>query len=274
MFTVDQGVVREMWVPLDGASASTVLTVGQLVKCDSTSFNGFGPLAVASGDGDTSGKQVVAGVVIGTNDATPTYNGTYGQYISTTAPLTQALQVARKCLGNGGTMNPINDPQPLVKIAKINANTVLSANIFNAAQGTAPTLLTVTTGSTTGAGMTTNATQFTPVANFNTFYCRKGANAGIYRVSETTSTTVHTFHTYWPYDIAVGDQFVAVPLRLGQSLVQINSTSGYRGMWLEASASPATNYFIIDVLDMDLSVAGKETALFTFAPCHFDLVRA
>ena len=272
-FAVDQSPVNTLWMPLDATAASTLFSVGQLTKMDTGSFNGLAPLAAASGVADTSQLQAIHSVVIGTNDATATYNGTYGQYIQTTQTETMALQNARKCLGNSG-MFMAGDQQPLVKVALLNATTVLRGDIYNATVGTAPSVVTVTTGSATGAGMTTGAIDFTPVANMNTFYCRTGANAGLYRISKTTSTTVHTFDTCWPYPIAVGDTFVAVPMRVGTSYVQITSTASYIGMGFNCASTPATNYFLINVLELRLRTAGMENVIFQFAPCHFDKVRA
>lgn len=265
MFRIDHGSPRKLWVPIDRTAGATTLYEGQLCKMDSGSFDGAAPLAAASGAADTTGHQVIWGVVCGTNYKSPLFAATYGQYAASVA--SQADQVATVKLGVEG-MHPKGDPRPMVEVAKLNASTVLKGDICNATQGVAPTVVTVTTGSTTGAGMTTGAIDFTPVANMNTFYCRSGANKGIYRVSKTTSTTVHTFDTYWPYDIAVGDTFVAVPMRQGQSYVQINETSGYLGTCFSCAASPATNYFLIDVLELDLREAGKETVLFTFNPIH------
>lgn len=272
MFKIDQGSPRKLWVPIDRTVGATSLYVGQLVKIDAGTINGAAPLAAASGAADTTGEQVIFGVVCGTNDMAPyeKYIATYGQYVASVQ--SQADQVARKTLGVEG-MHPKGDPQPMVEVAVITPNTVLKGDICNATQGVAPSVVTVTTGSTTGAGFTTGAVDFTPVANMNTFYCRTGANRGIYRVSKTTSTTVHTFDTYWPYDVAIGDTFVAVPMRQGESFVQINETSGYLGTCFSCAASPATNYFQIKVLELDLTVASKESVLFMFDTCHLTAER-
>lgn len=270
MFRIDSGSPRKLWVPIDRTAAAQTLYVGQLVKWDTTAFNGVAPLAAASGAADTTGEQVIFGVVCGTNYKNPLSNATYGQYAS--AVQSQADQIGTVKMGVEG-MHPKGDPIPMVEIAVITPNTVLIGDICNATQGVAPSIVTVTTGSTTGAGMTTGAVDFTPVANMNTFYCRSGANAGIYRVSKTTSTTVHTFDTYWPYDIAIGDTFVAVPMRQGESFVQISETVGALGTCFDCSDSPATNYFQIKVLELDLTTAGKEKVLFMFDSAHLTAER-
>ena len=67
--------------------------------------------------------------------------------------------------------------------------------------------------------------------------------------------------------------FVAVPMKQGQSYVQINETAGYLGTCFDCSDSPATNYFQIDVLSLDLREAGKETVTFMFNPIHLCAAR-
>jgi hypothetical protein len=261
----------KIWVPLDRTAATTTLYVGQLVKCDSGSFNGVAPLAVASGAADTSQKQVVYGVVVGTNDFPQTENfvATYGQYIS--AVQTSAQQIAHKQMGVEG-MHPKGDPLPMVEIALITPQTILEAPICNATLGVAPTVVTASAvNATAGLGMTTGSVDVATVANLCTTYCRTGANAGIYRVNKSASATTHTFDHYWPYTLAIGDTFVTVPLRQGVSFAQINSTAGYIGMCLDCAATPATNYFALDVLQLDLSKAGKEKAIFKFNACHLSI---
>jgi hypothetical protein len=256
------------WLPIDRTVGATTLYVDQLVKMDSGSFNGLAPLAVASGAVDTSNKQVIYGVVIGNNDFKQTFLATYGQYIASVQSV--AAQLARNWLGAEG-MWAKNDPSPMVKVALIGPHTVLSAPLCNGTLGTAPTLLTATAvNATMGLGMTTNATDVATVANMCTTYCRSGLNKGLYRVNKSASATVHTFDTYWPYTLAIGDTFVTVPVRLGEAFVQINSTAGYLGMCLDVSQTPATNYFQIDVLDLDLKIAGKEKVIFKFNASHFN----
>lgn len=270
-FQIIEGCTRRLWVPMDTTSTPTLYN-GQLVQ---STGDGVGPLAAAVGAGDTTGKQVIAGVVLGNNNKTPVYSSTVNaEYI--TAVITQADQVARNFIGVEGKYSK-TDPQCFVEIGMIDEDTVLKAPIFGHATtfGTALTLQTVSTGSATGLGYTADACNFTPVADLCTTYCRQGANAGIYRISDDTSTTVETNDLAFPYDIAIGDRMVRAPLRpFGQSYMQINSTSGALGLWVDGTASPATNYFIIDVLELDLREAGKEHVIFKFHPCHFDKVRA
>lgn len=269
-FKVAQGTqnIDSFYLPIDMTAATQTLYVGQLVKMDSGSLSGCAPLAAASGAADTALKQVILGIVGGTNNypLTELFNAPYGQYI--TGASTQAAQKAIMKMGMDG-MWVKGDPAPMVQIAKILPDTVIEGPVYNATYGTAPTVVTVTTGDTTGASMTTGACDVATVANMCTAYCRTGANAGIYRIVKTASTTTHTFDIVFPYAIAVGDTFVILPYRVGTSFVQINSTAGYLGMCLNCAATPATNYFQVTVKELDFSVSGKERVFFYFDPCHF-----
>jgi hypothetical protein len=259
------------WFTIDTTTVQT-LYVGQLVMNSTGGMNGVGPLAAASGAYDVTGDQQILGVVIGTNNypMTELNNATYGQYI--TAVAAQAGQKAIMKMGVEG-MHAKGDPAPMVQVALIDNTTWLEGQFCNATYGVAPTLLTVTTGDTTGAGFTCNASEMTSVANLATCYFRTGANAGIYRVVKTAHATVHTFDTYFPYAIAVGDTAVMVPARQGTSYVQINSTTGYLGMCFNTAATAASNYFGIDVLSLDLKEAGKERCVFRFNAAHFAGIR-
>jgi hypothetical protein len=257
--------VNTAWFPVDITTA-TNLYVGQLVQKSTGGMNGVGPLAAASGAYDVTGDQQILGVVIGTNAYEPLYDATYGQYISGVA--SQAGQAAVRKLGGAG-MHPMGDPAPMVQVAIIGPETWLQAPIYNATYGVAPTVITSSTASTSGAGFTTGASDVQSVANLGTFYCRTGANAGIYRVVKTAHDTVHTFDMYWPYDVAIGDTFISVPYVQGSSYAQINSTAGYLGMCFNCAATAATNYFGITVSQLDLKEAGKEKVTFKFSAAHF-----
>lgn len=268
-FEVMDGSPRTYWADMDTTSTPT-LYHGQLVQ---STGDGVGPLAVAAGAGDTTNKQVIKGVVVGDNNDVKTWSSTYNaNYI--TSVITQAAQAAREVLGVEGK-TPKGDKAAKVQIAEITAQTVLRAPIFGSAtvHGTALTTLTETTGSTDGLTVTTNNTQFTPVADLASIHCLTGANAGIYRITDDADAGAATTDLAFPQDIAIGDTFVRAPMRTtGTSYVQLNSTAGI-GLWFDGTASPATNYFIIDVLDLDLSNTAGATVTFRFAPCHFDLVR-
>ena len=153
----------------------------------------------------------------------------------------------------------------------ITPETVIKGPLYNAAQGTAPTLLTVTTGVGAGTSAVTNATDVAGVDNFATVYFRSGANAGAYRVTSDTSTTALAWDKPTTAGVAIGDTAVRVPLRpFGPTYAQFDSES----MYIDVSATPATDYFVLDILKLDLSVAGKEHAYFKFNADHFSLLRA
>jgi len=273
MFSVVENEIRTIWCALDGSSTYYDGQLVSILAASKAHVTGtVVPLAVPAGAADTTNFQLIFGVVVGTNDITATYNST-GRYI--TGAITQAAQVARITSGFFGAegMYSKSDPQPLVEVAVIGPNTVLRGDIRNAAVGTAPTVIadadgTDTTGYTT-AGLT-SACDFTPVANNCTIYCRTGANAGLYRVTNDTSTTAPDVTVAFPYDVALGDTFVRVPMKQGSSNVYI----GGPGLYFDVAQTAATNTFNVHVLDMNLTEAGKEHATFCFSPVHFDSARA
>ena len=269
MFQIVQGNPdpKQVWLPINMVTSASTMYYGQLCKMDSASFNGVAPLAAASGAFDTNSKERILGIVKGFNyyPLTELNDSTYGQYM--TGVDTAAAQKAIQKMGNQG-MFAAGDPNAMVQVELLNPHSVIEGNIWCTSLGTAPTLLTAS-GTPTTTAITLNAPGFTPVAQMCTVYCRTGANAGIYRISSNTSTTAWTFTTAWPATPASGDTFVAVPYRVGMSYGQINSTSGYLGLWLDGTASPATNYFGMMVLELDLRYAGMEKARFQFDPCHY-----
>jgi hypothetical protein len=259
------GSPQDVWVPCDGTST---YYVGQLVSFDPANTGGVVSPGAASGVADTSTKSLLYGVIIGTNNRTPVYSSTSNSD-SIVAGNTAASQLARDWFGVEGPWGK-GDGQAMVKVARINANTRIKARLFNSTIGTAPTVLTVTTGGAT-TGFTSNACDFTPVANVCTAYCRTGTNAGLYRMTTDTSTTVCTVTRQFLVNVAVGDTFVRVPLKVGgPSYVQTDSNA----LFFDITASPATNYWLIDVDSLNLTNAGDEHVIFRFAPAHFDLVRA
>jgi hypothetical protein len=217
-----------------------------------------------AGAGDVTADHNPIGIVVGTNNRTPLYDSTYKtEYI--TSVQSQANQLARDSFGVEGT-NGRMDPAAYVQIAIVGPNTIVKGQIFNAAFGTAPTVQTVTTGSTTGAQYVANACEFTPVAYNGTFYCRQGANKGLYRVTSSTSATTVPFVNYWPYDIAVGDKFVGANIVRGGCCAMFDSTAQFID---NSAAVMTTNYIYIDALEINLETAGSEYAIFKLNPLQF-----
>lgn len=256
-----------LWAPVD---ATDIAYEGQVVKWTS---DGVANIATASGDFDTSGLAMIAGVVVGTNNVTPVYHdgtvisGYNGAQITGLA--TQANLVAANHFGQGG-MYTKGEKLAMVQIALLGPDVLVKAPIRNAAWATGPTLLTETTGNTAGTTITTNAADFTPAAaDLSTIFCRTGANAGSYRVCTDTSTTVHTVAHPFTHDIAIGDTFVKVNIRQGACRMQTDA----EGLYIDTGASLATNYWGITVLYMNLKNANEEYAIFKFNPNHFANVR-
>lgn len=269
-FNVVEGEGRTFWCSTDGSST---YYIGQLVTAVAASKAEIAgtvkPLAVPAGAADTTNFQCVLGIVTGISNRTPVSDST-GQY--GTGVTTQAAQLAREWCGGEG-MYAKGDPQLLVLVTEITSSTIVEGPVFNAALGTAPTVVTDTAGTdTTGytSAGTTTACDFTPVANLCTIYCRTGRNAGLYRVTADTSTTAPQVTVGFPYDVALGDAFVRVPFKQGHSKIYISGPA----LYVNCAQTPATNYFSVFVYGMDLSTAGAEKVQFRFSTVHFDADRA
>lgn len=268
-FDIAEGTARTFWCNTNGSST---YYIGQLVAFTIASkAQGLGtvtPLAVPAGLNDSTNDQVVAGIVVGFSDQNPVYNATYGQYITGVA--TQAAQLTRKTTGiynQGRGMYAPKDPQALVEVAEILPTTLIKGYICQTG-GNAPRVLTSSAADTTGgtSALTTNACEFTPVANTCTIYCRTGTNAGLYRVTNDTSATAPAVTIGFPEDVAIGDTFVRAAIKQGSSQIYISGPGLYIDNTLGASAS---NCFSAFVYHLDLREAGKEYAVFRFSPLHF-----
>lgn len=265
MFRVVYSPIMEpIWVQLVD---SATVAVGQIVVGQAN--EGVSALAVASGANDTSQLQVPMGVVVGTNLYNPSYSSTYnGESITDSSPHTSTTEYV---FGSEG-IYPKGDKAAMVQIVPICPSTIIEGPIFNAALGTAPVVGTVTTGDTNGVSCTVNALEVAGVANLSTIYFRSGANRGVYRITDDTSTTALTWDKATPYDVAIGDTLVRINgLRpFGPSRAYIDSNS----MYIDSSAALTANYFGVDVIKLDLSVSGKEHCYFRFNLDHFCLKRA
>jgi hypothetical protein len=271
-FRVLEGEGRTFWAAGDGASTYYKGQIVSFTAASKAQTNGTVlPLAVPAGAGDLTNFQIPAGIVMAFNNRTPlttTLGSKTVEYGGGTC-ITKAAQVARDWTGQEGMYSKA-DPQVLLQITEILPSTMLRGLICNAAYGTAPTVLTNTGTDTTGGttAFATNACDFTNVNLCGTIYCRTGTNAGLYRISKDTSTTAPSVNTAFPYNIAVGDTFVRVPLKQGASTIYI----GGPGMYIDCSKNPViagTDLFSAMVYKLDLSTAGKETADFRFGALHF-----
>jgi mRNA-degrading endonuclease toxin of MazEF toxin-antitoxin module len=273
---VIEGKGRTFWAATDGSST---YYMGQLVSCIAASkanCNGaVVPLAVAAGAFDLTNYQVPLGVVSAFNVRNPVYDPTTTLQYITGSQVTQALQLATEKTGAEG-MYIKGDPQMLVEITEITPQSVIKAPIYNATYGVASTVLTATTAMTDGAvtAITTNAADMSAgVLNMTTIYCRTGVNAGMYRVGKATSNTGPSVTTAFPYNGAIGDTFIWVPMKQGWSTVQIQGP----GLFLDSSLAPVvigTARFGIFIYRLNLAVAGQEYAEFRFEGDHFCAARA
>lgn len=272
-FEVINAPLRTIWVPVDFANSAKTVYQGSIVGSSLSSSlpagEGVVALGAAAGASDTTGKAVPFGVVLGFNDSTNgTYSSTYkGNYATSVG--SQAAQVARDPRMAEGMFRK-GDPMVLAHVAVIGPDTILRGRIFNGAYGTAPTVYTNTTASTTGGTVTTSAVGNSPIAYNHTWYCRSGANLGLYRTAYSTSTTSHTFYITFPRYIAVNDTFVPVFLRLGTCAAQFDSASTY----IEQMPDLSSNYYLIDVLELHMEDAGNEYAIFKFNADQFCGARA
>lgn len=261
---------HEVWMPVYGNGTSgTTLYVGQLVT---NGIDGVKALGVAAGlsnitnhDGvPSTGGGIPLGVVTATSYKDPVYDSTY-KTNSIAGVYSTFANFTKENAGVGGWAK--GDKAPYVKVALCFPDSIVRMPIYNSSFGTAPTVRTVSVAGSTGLGCTVSAAvDFTPMSGNNTYYFRSGANMGIYRVSDQTSTTAPAWDTPCPAAIAVGDTLVAVNIRShGWSRCQFDSTSQF----LDCSSDVTSSCFNIFVIKLDLSVAGQEYCDFMFMPSNF-----
>lgn len=260
-FKIIHGSQQKFWAPI---VYQDTIYVGQLVKCQTD--EGVVPLGAASGVADTSGKGVPFGVVVGTNNRTPLFNTTYNtQYITDASPLASSTEF----VGVEGVWSK-GAQRAMVEVELITPETILRGQLFNATFGTAMTIGTVTTGDANGVSCTVN-TLVIGSAQLATLYFRSGANKGTYRIEDDTSATALTWDTPTYAAVAIGDTLVKAPIRaIGPAYADFDAES----MFIDAAATYGTNYYVIDVIRLDLSVPGGEFVDFKFNIDHFGLKRA
>lgn len=262
-FSVVEGSPRSIWTQIVD---SDTLYVGQIIECQAN--EGSAPVGAASGNADTSGKIIPYGVVLGTNLYNSQYDTT--QQADKITDATPHDSTTEFVLHEGVWVR--GDRVAMVEIALITPETILEGPIYNAALGTAPTLGTVTTGDASGVTCTVNAMDVAGVANLATMYFRSGANQGAYRVTDDTSTTALEWDKPTTYDVAIGDTLVRINgLRPnGPSYAQFDTEA----MYIDCAAALTSDYYVIDVIRLDLSEATKERVHFKFNVDHFGLKRA
>ena len=257
---------QTLWAPV---KVSETIYTGSIIGVDTAAPTaGVIPFPVAAGAANVTNLDVPWGVVIGNNNVAGNvvYNSTYKTEYITAGNEASAYGTTTQFQGAEGPMAGMEFA--MVQYIPITAETVLRGPIFNAAYGTAPTVLTVTTGSgADGLDFISNANESTTVANFATMYCRTGANMGQYRIVQNASSTSFQNTPAFKAAIAVGDTFVVVNgLRpYGMSRAYIDS----EGMYIDNNAELTANYLLIDVVRLDLSEAGNEYVEFRFNPVNF-----
>lgn len=271
MITVERNDLGTAWYAV---KPGATVYMGSLVTIDQSALDeGVIVRGQADGVSDTTNKDRPLGVVVGHNlKNEPSFDATYKTQAlvdeGATSPLTSTTEFANL----GGEFSK-GEKRLMVKVQLIGPNTVLSAPIYNDAVGVAPSLLTSTAGSANGETVTTNACDFTPVADLNSIYCRTGVNAGIYRVTDDTSTTVAAWDVYMNGTTAtVGETYVRVPVRKGQSYVRFGDDTVCS--YLNCSETSAIHYDIIHVQELNLAEAGKERVTFVFDSDAFSTNRA
>jgi hypothetical protein len=265
-FSVIGQPVRTFWFPVDYNAVT--LYEGQLCAWSfQDSDEGISAYNVA-GLADTTADQAPLGVILGFNNRNPVFNTTYKANYGTSVS-TVAAQLARESVMVEGKMWK-NDPALMAHVAIIDNTTILKGRIFNAAYGTAPAVITNTAADATGATITTAALTYTMPAYNTMFYCRSGANMGLYRPGYAASTTAHTFHLCWPYGLAVGDTFVGCALTLGQGKACFDAVGTYIEQYGADNATTyGTNYIWVDMFEINLATAGNESAIFRINAAQF-----
>lgn len=267
--SVVQGSPQSVWMPIQ--SSATIYVGGLVTVNTSAPTEGITMLPDAAGVYNETNCDVPLGVCIGTNRKNPLYSSTYlTEYITCPGASDPHDGASVEYVGVEGPWAK-GDPIAMAKVALINPSTVLRAPIRNAAIGTAPTVVTATAGDTDGLGVTTGSIDFTADGNpISTIYCRTGANAGVYRILDSNSATVHTWDTATRNDTEIGSTWVAVPLRThGLSTVLFDGTTA---MFIDCADAPALGgdgYWGINVIRLDLATAGGEYAEFSFEAGHF-----
>lgn len=265
------GSPQTIWAPI---KPGATVYVGSLVSIDQSALDeGFVVRPTGVGVSNTTNKDRPFGVCIGTNRRTPVYSATYQAEYITDAGATGIRTDTTEYIMPEGPWSA-GEGRAMIKIAVITPSTILRMPIRNNAIGTAISTLTSTAGNANGLTVTTGACDFTPVANLCSIYARTGVNAGTYRITDDTSTTVATWDVHMKNTTATaGDTYVRVPLRTnGVSYVTIGD--GTVASFIDASVSPATNYDIIHVLNLNLAEAGGEYVDFMFDADAFCTNRA
>src|SRR3990167_5938649 len=201
-FQIIHGVPQTAWYPVINTDT---LYVGQLVICKN---EGVEPLRQAFGVADSTHRtrangilaegnssasnNTIFGLVIGTNARTPSFSATYNAEQIVYASPNASTVNTDTYFGTGGGPWAMGDMLAMVKVAILDPCITLRAPLYQSSSvvNTAPTVGTVT-ASTSGLTATTGTVSVVGVASQSTVYFRTGSAAGVYRVTDDTSATVH-----------------------------------------------------------------------------------
>lgn len=262
-----------VWAPVAPGQTIYVGSMVSAARLDAGYSEGVNTQLEADGVADVTNLDTIYGICIGTNNYTPAYSSTYKtEYITAAAAAGPHTNTTDFRNAEGPWSKGDSGSRAFVKLDIVRPGDVLRAPLYNDAVGTAPSLLTTTVGDASGLSCTTNATDVAGVDALCTMYFRSGANAGVYRITDDTSTTALTWDVATPFDVAVGDTGVRVPVRpFGKSYVRFGTDDNYNG-YINTAATPATNYTVINVLRLDLSEAAAEFCDFMFDSVMFNSV--
>ena len=267
--SIVSGSYQTVWVPI---KTGAKIYVGGLVGWDINSTSeGVEMLPVAAGVANKTNNDVPLGIVIGTNRKNPLYDSTeLCEYITDPGYADAHDGGSIEYVGVEGPWAK-GDPIAMVEVDLLCTSSIVRAPIRATAKATPIAVGTCSAGDSSGTSGTFSAIDFTPTANNDsTCYFRSGANAGAYRVLDGSSTTALTWDVALRNDVAVGDTVVAAPCRpIGSSTIYFHATSM---SWVDADVAPVeagTNLWAVNVIRLDLSVAGGEYVDFMFQPNHF-----
>jgi len=265
---VVHGSPQAIWVPISYGAATTTIYVGGVVaphQDSTTAKDGVIMLQQANAALNTQ-YDMPFGIVIGTNNRKPLFNTTAKtEYITTSSPLASTNEFV-------GVDGPYikGGREAMCKVDIIDPCTICKSKLVVDAIGTAPTVVTVSTGDADGIEMTTSATDATALAGYSTVYFRTGANKGTYRINDNASSTDTKWDTptYAPVSTtAPWDTAVVVNgvLPFGVSKVQLLAT--YSTAFDVSDA--CTSYFAVDTIRLDLSEQYKEYMEFRWNIINF-----
>lgn len=224
--------------------------VGQLLGNDHA--NGYGhviPAAVAAAGPDVTTGLV--GVCVGVITS-PVYTAATYQSDKCTYDTTQATQVANDPVGAAEVQVAVMRPGDLWKapIGKVTVATALDT-------------ITVTTADTAGDDVIHTGAITAPTHLLSTIYCRTGANRGLYRVITSGGTADQDVTICFPYDIAVGDTFVACNVKLGACRIDLSTNA----LGIDGDTA-VDNYYDAFCTELNLETSGEEYAVISFASHH------